>query len=570
MLLTKEGLEQVSRLRKYSPTLAAAYVMSATETAAKVLTGDKVVPQVAYFESDLKDDLATDFAFVHSLFAYLNESLPEEIASRLPPNVLNLVKFVWTVHSAILQSQAKYPGLRPVWDLFKTHILVKVLNDNIGNARGTLYDFARDLTALVDQPVFLEEGFKDELLKLIDKHFAPPPPLQRLISEVAATEKIPTTSGSPEERPDKPTSGTEESSRAQRSEPPVIQVQQTESVSPEDLLERMLQQLDRYVRLQEEIAAGNNIETPEITSQRQAPAVEQVYELGVRVLPTLSGNNSYVFFKTPITTSAVKQYGELVDHLQTYIKALRRIAENAIRSDIRMDFSTSGRINTHLLPKALTMGLSPFVRVEADDDKSLHIVMLIDESGSMNTYVPLGTGVERQRSGNPLLGAASGIAANRATLAKYTAIILNEGLKNSDTRLEAFGYANTRLPEPMDSLDLPYVRSLPGPALATITATSDNADLAALSHAYSILKVSPSRNRVIIYLADGEIRSDALVTAFDKVLSSGIHVFWLDLSGRDGPRNSSLAPAKRYVIRNFQNVLNAMEDILRTISEWYA
>jgi hypothetical protein len=543
-----------------------------------VLTGDKIIPQVAYLESNLPDDLATDFAFVHSLFAYLNESLPEEIASRLPRNVLNLVKFVWTVHAAILQSQARYPGLRPVWDLFKTHVLVKVLNDTIGNARGVVYDFARDLTALVDQPVFLEEGFKDELMKLIDKHFAPPPPLQQLISEVAVAsspEEIPTASDSvenyiPEERPDKLTPGTEEADRTERTEPPVVQVQQIESVSPEDLLERMLEQLDRYVRLQREIAAGNSIETPEMTSQRQAPMVEQVYEMSVRVLPTLSGDKSYTFFKTPITTSATKQYGELVDQLQTYIKGLRRIAENAIRSDIRMDFSTSGRINTHLLPKALTMGVSPFVRVEADEDKSLHIVMLVDESGSMGTYVPLATGVERQRSGNPLLGAASGIAANRATLAKYTAIILNEGLRNSDTRLEAFGYANTRLPEPMDSLDLPYVRSLQGPALATITSTADNADLAALSHAYSILKASPSRNRVIIYLADGEIQSHDLVEAFDKVLSSGIHVFWLDLSGRDGPRNSSLAPAKRYVIRNFQHVLNAMEDIFRTISEWYA
>lgn len=562
MLLTQEGLKQVSKLRALSPTVAAAYIMEATEVASKVLTnGGKVVPYVAYLsQQDLPDHLAADFSFIHSLFAHFEEPLPSEIAGRLPDNIKRLTEFVWNVHRAYRVSLERFPGLTESWKAFTSTILLPLLRQTVNQGSGVLMDYARDLVALVQQPVFFQETpkFKEALSALVERYFRPLPPLETL----AQPHHVPHADLEPptyEREPGPPV--------------PPEPIQNAESLlANTNLLDAVLDNLRRFVQLQEEINSGVTIETPNTRVEQYAHRVEQVYELKPRVLPTLANDSSYVFFVTHPRQSAIRHYAELVNVVKEPINALRKIAENAIRSDLTRELSSSGRLNTHLLPKALAANISPFMRIEPEEERSLHLVVLVDESGSMGTSIYGLTDISQGRSGEPFLGAASGVASNRAFLAKLTSIILYEGLKNADVRMQFFGYGDTALPPPLDELgNHEYVRELVLPyALATITHKSNNGDLSALSHAFGVLCASPAKHRVVIYLADGEISSSRLVEAFRKVTSSGIKVYWLDLSGRKRPYSSSaLAAARRFVVNTFDDVLKAIQAIFEEVAEWY-
>lgn len=566
-LISQEGLAHLQKLSAVSPTLSAAYLMDATKTASQILVGrTDLVPHLSYLKNPhLPFEKAVDYSFIHSLFTVYREDLPHSLLQIAPTRFTNLLNLIWNVHRAIQISEQKFPGLLSIWKSFVPDVIVSALN---GALTESPHPFYNDLLSLLEntESDFYKSSdvYQQTLIDLLNKHFSVTLPPIEQVKASNPTPTAPTTTTTPVEENQEP--------QAARPASPVPEYVQPEQ--PNDLLESILNAVQQLNDLERQLEAVASPELPNFgQSDQQISEVQTLKKLRPDVLiPTIAGNQVFNSFTVPITPQAQSAYSAFYEALRPYIYQLRNKIQNIVRNELTMQTSYSGRVHSQLIPKALAANVSPFVRLETEEGTSMHLVFLIDESGSMGTTVNNLMHVELPKSRlHPLLGGPSPVASNRIHMAKLAAILFYEAAKTSDMTLDFFGYGDTLLPAPLQSISGEFVRRFTLPySLASISAFSGNGDLSALSQAYYTLKDSPSRHKVIVYLADGEVTSEAMVKAFDKVHAAGIRVFWLDMSGRSKPYNqSALLMARRFSITTFQDLLQAYGGILEEFMEWY-
>ncbi len=353
MLITKDGLKQVGALRNRSPVLAAAYIMNATKIAGRALIGTEPVPHLDYFNSDTyNDEDATDFSIIHSIFAATHSELPEEIASLCrTENLRNLIGLVWLTNQAVLRSLQEFPGLISSWRKFIESVLIQSISDNDS-------EFFKELIALIRSDKFYSD-IKDALIALLTKYFgALPPTIEALQQQI------------------QPQPQSEFNA-------PLPDVQEPESgVDPISIMEQVGQ------RVAASIKAANlvgNMQVPTFGRQDREleNRIREASGYHARVGWDDARKQPYIIYDVPIRTSASRQYQAIVGSLLPTIEAFRRKAELLVRSDLKRDISYFGRLSPNLLPKSLAANVPPFTRIEPQEESEIHLVFLVDESGSM-------------------------------------------------------------------------------------------------------------------------------------------------------------------------------------------
>lgn len=573
-LLSKEGLQTIERSLKYSPVLAAAYITKATEVAAKVLLNrERVYPAMDYLtKKELPLDKRVDLAFIHSLFSSYSTELPKDLESY--GNLTQVLRLIWVSHSAAIMTGSLFPGLRSSWTDFLEVALVPYLQRQRAHVPSgteklfdTLIDWVRD-----DTSVFYRDSdtFYRALKDLVDDALGIRLPLDPVRSAMESPPPAPEAEANeeaeePEEAPIEP------------SEPSDPLQQESEPPAP-DPLAFALQALEQYLQGQELLDRVYLEDIPATVEpdSRQHAAIDNVLRYSVQTLPTLAEDEEFVYWEVQPTQRARNQYARLAQELAPHVEHLRKLFTAVLHDDYQLELASSGRLHPHLLAKA-SLGLFPFVRLEPKEEHSLHMVFLLDESGSMNTMssVPLSINAPSRGKDLIFLGEATPVDSNRFSMAKILAVLFYEALKQADVRMEFYGYGESSLPQtiiPSHHRSM-WVRKLADNqspyGLASTYAFSDNGDYAALSLAYQSLRFSSAKHRLVVYLADGEIRSNRLVKAIQRILEDGIHVIWLDLSGRDyAYRDSSLAMARRYAIRTFSDAVQVLPSFLQEVASW--
>ena len=579
-LLSDEGLRTIERSLKYSPVLAAAYITKATEVAAKVLLNrERVYPAMDYItKRELPLDKRVDLAFIHSLFSSYSTELPKDFEGY--GNLTQVLRLIWLSHSAAIMTGSLFPGLRPSWTDFLEVALVPYLQRQRANVPSGTEKLFDTLIAWVrdDTSVFYRDSdtFYRALKDLVDDTLGirlPPDPVR------SAMESPPPAPESEANEEDEANGDDEEPEEApiRPSEPSAPAQQEPEPLAP-DPLAFALQALEQYLQGQELLERMRLEDIPATVEpdSRQHAVIDNVLRYGVQMLPTLAEDEEFAYWEVQPTQRARNQYARLAQELTPHVEHLRKLFTAVLHDDYQQELASSGRVHPHLLAKA-SLGLFPFVRIEPKEEHSLHMVFLLDESGSMNTMSSVPLHITTSSSSRDLifLGEATPVGSNRFSMAKILAVLFYEALKQADVRMEFYGYGESSLPQaivPSNRRSM-WVRKLADNqspyGLASTYAFNDNGDYAALSLAYQSLRYSSAKHRLVVYLADGEIRSDRLVKAIHRILEDGIHVIWLDLSGRDYIyRDSSLAMARRYLIRTFSDAVQVLPSFLQEVASW--
>lgn len=573
MLISKEGLKRVEYLSKHSPVLAAAYITTASKTAAKVLLKqDTLYPTLDYLSDDrLELERKVDFSLLHTLFSIYASELPEELAKY--NNLTTLLRVLWMAHTATLKAVKAFPGLAPVWSDFFGMILVPKLESMVYAVRSpklalvisTLISWLKDTSS-----PFYSEEFSKALKELIDREMGlelPPDPVAAPSPEL--DQELYGANPKPSFQEE------EASAEAEPPAPPTEESQRQQNAAPDDPLAAAMEALERHLEGMHALNDMALTSVPQVTRSQVSDQLEAAVQYQATVFPSLSGEEEYAYWEVLPDAKAKAQYAVLADFLRPHYEQLRHLFEALFHEDLERQLASTGRLHSYLLPKAFTVGTLPYVRVEPKEGSTLHMVFLVDESGSMGTTVSIPSNGLEQVPGTAniseaLLGQGYLLHRDRATLAKLIAIMFYEALKTSDVEMSFYGYSSSSLPStlPFPRSRSPWVRKLADKTnpygLASITKVSGNADYEALSHAYQELKHSGAKHRVVLYLADGEVTDANTKNALSKMLDEGIHIFWLDLSGRSKkPKDSALAPASWYPVNTYQDAVQALEKFFR-------
>lgn len=566
MLISEDGLKRVQYLLNHSPVLAAAYITTASKTAAKVLLKqDTLYPTLDYLSDNrLNLERKVDFSLLHTLFSIYAAELPEELSRY--NNLTMLLRILWMAHTASIKAVRAFPGLADTWSDFFGLVLVPKLQDmvhTVGHPKlamviNTIVSWLKDSSS-----PFYSEEFPKALKELIDREMGlelPPDPVSviqnpELDQELYRDRKAPPA----EEAQAEP-------------EPPAPSANHQGSKAPEDPLAVAMEALERHLEGMQALNDMALTSVPQIErSSHVSSQLEAAVQYQATLFPVLSGNEEYAYWEVVPDAKAKAQYAILADFLRPHYEQLRHLFEALFHEDLERQLASTGRLHPHLLPKALSVGISPYVRIEPKEGSTLHMVFLVDESGSMSTTVSIPSGGLDRVPGtsdisSAMLGHGFLLHRDRATLAKLIAIMFYEALKGADVEMSFYGYSSSSLPStlPFPRTYSSWVRKLADKAnpygLASITKVSGNADYEALSHAYQELKHSGAKHRVVIYLADGEVSDENTRKALSRMLDEGIHVFWLDLSGRSRkPEDSALAPASWYPVNTYQDAVQALE-----------